>query len=104
MLQVCSRHDVLWSLMIILSLAKSKSQVHNYKNLCPSMHVCFIAAFTQQAQPGSGPIFINSVNCMGNEKRLSHCSHAQFNDFHECAHEQDLGVNCVVEIGKVPQL
>lgn len=67
-----------------------------------SVHACgrFIAVFTQQAQPGSGPIFINSVGCLGNEKRLTHCPHDQFDDFHECAHEQDLGVNCVVEIGK----
>ena len=61
----------------------------------------FIAAFAQQVQPGSGPIFINSVDCLGNEKRLSHCPHAEFDDFHECAHEQDLGITCVVEIGKL---
>ena len=65
------------------------------------MSVCFIAAFAQQAQPGSGPIFINSVDCLENEKRLSHCPHAEFDDFHEYAHEQDLGVTCVVEIGKL---
>ena len=60
-----------------------------------------IAAFAQEAEPGSGPIYIESVDCVGDEKRLSDCPHAQFDDFHECAHEQDLGVICVVEIGKL---
>ena len=63
-----------------------------------------IAAFTQQAQPGSGPIFLNSVNCMGNEKQLSHCPRARFDDFHGCAHAQDQGITCVVEIGKLPKV
>ena len=60
----------------------------------------FVAAFVQPAHPGHGPIFLNTVACVGDEERLSDCPHEHFSDFHGCAHEEDQGITCVTEIGK----
>ncbi|KAK7910449.1 hypothetical protein WMY93_015133 [Mugilogobius chulae] len=42
---------------------------------------------------GTGPIWMNSVACTGNETELTQCGHSGFGN-NECSHEQDAGVIC----------
>ena len=42
---------------------------------------------------GSGPIFMDDVNCAGTELRLADCSHNGIN-VHNCYHIEDAGVAC----------
>ena len=42
---------------------------------------------------GVGPIFLDDVGCIGNESRLTECSHAGVGE-NNCDHFEDAGVNC----------
>ena len=43
--------------------------------------------------PGTGPIFLDDVDCRGDEAKLNDCTHNRVN-FHNCRHSQDAGVVC----------
>ena len=47
------------------------------------------AAFGQ----GTGQIWLDDVQCVGNERSISHCSHLRWGA-HNCRHYQDAGVVC----------
>ena len=42
---------------------------------------------------GIGPIWLDNVNCRGNETRLSECPHLGVGQ-HNCIHSEDAGVIC----------
>lgn len=42
--------------------------------------------------PGTGPILMDDINCMGTEVKLSDCSHSSV---HNCDHSEDASVTCV---------
>ena len=42
---------------------------------------------------GSGPILLDDVRCVGNEKSLSDCPARPINQ-HNCGHNEDAGVRC----------
>ena len=42
---------------------------------------------------GSGPIWYGEVNCTGNERNLTQCSHSGVG-VHKCVHGDDAGVIC----------
>ena len=42
---------------------------------------------------GSGQIWLNNVNCVGNESSLAECDHNQWGT-HDCSHSQDANVVC----------
>ena len=43
---------------------------------------------------GSGPIWLDSVTCTGNESTLASCYHAGINVTGLCTHSNDAGVRC----------
>ncbi|KAJ8027597.1 Galectin-3-binding protein A [Holothuria leucospilota] len=42
---------------------------------------------------GSGPIYFDDVDCIGNEVALEDCSHT-IGLLHDCSHYEDAGVSC----------
>ncbi|XP_077449197.1 scavenger receptor cysteine-rich domain-containing group B protein-like [Stigmatopora argus] len=42
---------------------------------------------------GTGHIFLDNVNCMGNEEQLAHCAHLGWSN-HNCGHHEDAGITC----------
>ena len=42
---------------------------------------------------GTGQIWLDDVQCVGNERSISHCSHSRWGA-HNCRHYQDAGVVC----------
>ena len=43
---------------------------------------------------GSGPIWLDSVTCTGNELTLTSCGHFGVNITRSCSHSEDAGVRC----------
>ena len=42
---------------------------------------------------GTGPILLDEVDCMGNERNLYQCTHSGIGN-HNCHHSEDVGVRC----------
>ena len=42
---------------------------------------------------GTGPIWLDNVQCQGHEKALTACSHAGWGN-HNCWHHYDVGIEC----------
>ena len=41
--------------------------------------------------PGSGPILLSDLSCIGNESSIAECGHRST---HNCSHSEDVGVVC----------
>ena len=48
-------------------------------------------AFFEQ---GEGPIFLDNVECFGNETEILHCISEDILGSHNCGHSEDSGVIC----------
>jgi len=43
--------------------------------------------------PGTGPILLDDVNCVGNETSIAYCRHGGWG-VHNCDHSKDVSVSC----------
>ena len=43
---------------------------------------------------GTGPIFLNGLNCTGNETRITDCQNINIGALRFCTHDSDVGVIC----------
>ena len=64
---------------------------------------CYHVIFSIGATPlfgvefGSGPIYLNQVECLGTEEFLIDCFNIGVSN-QECTHFQDVGVRCLTDI------
>ena len=49
---------------------------------------------------GSGQIWLNNVNCVGNESNIANCSHNGWG-IDDCSHSKDAGVKCAASYGNL---
>ena len=54
-----------------------------------------VAYFTTAVPDGTGPIFLDNVQCTGTESRIIDCPHNGVGT-HNCAHSEDVGVRCQI--------
>ena len=56
-----------------------------------------IAISSSHFGPGTGSIVLNSVRCLGSERRLIDCPSGAVT--YRCNHNRDAGVRCLVQTG-----
>nr|XP_054760966.1 deleted in malignant brain tumors 1 protein-like [Lytechinus pictus] len=84
------RYDGLWG-----SICDDGWDIQDAMVVCRNLGFRNASAATGYAAygPGSGPIFLDNVDCTGQEMDLEDCSHNGF-EVHDCQHNEDAGVEC----------
>ena len=55
---------------------------------------------SQYIQTGTGPIFVDSLVCKGNEDNLTSCTQLFDRNLHDCVHSEDVHLFCSIT-GKI---
>lgn len=58
------------------------------------MYVGAVAYSNARFGPGTGPIVINNLACIGNEATIGDCMSDGFGVIGSCTHSEDAGVMC----------
>ena len=76
----------------------------SFPSLPPSLHLLFLAGAIAIARAhfgqGTGPIYLDNLECTGMESRLVQCTHQGVGS-HNCGHLEDAGVFCQREILRI---
>ncbi|XP_053375475.1 deleted in malignant brain tumors 1 protein-like [Mercenaria mercenaria] len=67
---------------------------HGAKVVCRMLGLSTSSSTSYTAGGGSGPIFLDNVECNGSESSLLYCKHNRWNS-ENCDHSEDVGVYCV---------
>ena len=93
-----SHDDIELASVVCRQLEFSPWSKHKTSTLTPTVITYLCICFTADAQShsfgaGTGPIFLDNIQCSGSELLLADCSHPEVNVF-ECTHLNDIGVIC----------
>ena len=67
---------------------------NNTRVVCHQLGYKYSIRTLRQRVPGiSGQIWLDNVNCSGNEPNLTSCSHSRWGG-HNCGHSQDVRIEC----------
>lgn len=82
------------------TVCEDKWTKENARVVCHELGFTSLVSMYQSFGPGNGRIWMDRVQCTGNESGLASCSHRGWG-LSSCQHEEDIGIICS---GKVPQL
>ena len=82
------------------TVCEDKWTKENARVVCHELGFTSLVSMYQSFGPGNGRIWMDRVQCIGNESGLASCSHRGWG-LSSCQHEEDIGIICS---GKVPQL
>ena len=76
------------------TICKRSFDLNSANVACRSLGFIAALRLVSTVRSGTGPIWLNNVQCFGNETSLEQCPHDGFGN-HNCYHSLDIGVECI---------
>ena len=78
------------------TICNNRFSTSDTRVICRDLGYTFSDSYTlatSEFSPGTGPIFLDELECRGDEERVLECQH--FFGIHSCTHDQDAAMRCV---------